>query len=104
MEYKFLIEDMDGGPLSGVIRWGTGNSFIKTFIDVPAAGKSFPAGEVESYEFVEVRADGYYDIIVPTSGLWATTHFRLHQKPNWVMLGFAGVLIGAGFYHFVLKK
>lgn len=104
MAYKYLIEDMDGVPIGGSIRWGTGNSFVNESIQVPPAGREFPAGEVESYEFVEVSSPGYYTIITPLANLWATTHFRLHAKPSVWLWALGGAAVAIGGYFFLYKN
>src|SRR5262249_34651981 len=103
--YKYLIEDIDGRPVAGSIRWGTGNSLIPDPIEIPVTGMEFTDDEVEAYEFVQVSAPGYYTVILPLSGLWPTTHFRLNKKPSSVLFGVMGAaIVIAGFFIFKSKR
>lgn len=104
MPYKYFIEDMDGVPVGGSIRWGTGTSFVNEEIPVPVAGREFPEGEVESYEFVEVNSPGYYTVIVSLEGLWKTTHFRLHKKPSVWLWAAGGAAVTIAAYYLLFKN
>lgn len=103
MPYKYFIEDMDGNPIGGSIRWGTGNSFVPNEISIPVAGRDFEDGVIESYEFVEVSSPGYYTVVQPLSGLWKTTHFRLHHKPSLVLWALGGAAVAIAGYFLIFK-
>jgi hypothetical protein len=96
MPYRIRIEDMDGVPIGGTIRFGSGNTFTSGHFDVPKEGRDFDDALVQSSGFLEVASPGYYTVIMPVKDLFGYTHLRLHRKPNklaWLVGG--AVALGA---------
>lgn len=94
---------MDGSPVGGSVRFGTGNSFAPEVAQVGMGGREFSDGQISSYEFIEVSSPGYYTVIMPLADLWETTHFRLHQKPPLLLYAIGGA-VGLGVVYWLFRK